>query len=131
MKKSYLLALALVCAGALNCGAAEPVSSDISNSSLSAMGLSGMTVVSDEEGTKVRGMGFSFTSGLGFALGLNPFAGFSTNQYNSGGGLLSGGNNRSTAGTGIGAGFGFNGFGLGGGFGGGQFGLGSSGGFGF
>ncbi len=50
-----------------------------------------MTTVSDEKGAEVRGRGFSLTSGIGFAIGLNPFAGFSTNNYNSGGAFLSGG----------------------------------------
>ncbi len=33
-----------------------------------------MTTVSDEKGAEVRGRGFSLTSGIGFAIGLNPFA---------------------------------------------------------
>jgi hypothetical protein len=129
MKKSLLCAVALVCVGALNCRAAEPAA--ISGSDLSALGLSGMSVVSDAEGSKVRGMGFSLTSGVGFAMGLNPFAGFSTNNYNSGGALLSGGSNWSTGGTGTGFGLGvFNAL-TGGGFGTGQFGGGGSSSFGF
>jgi opacity protein-like surface antigen len=132
MKKSFFLAMALVIACAASSSAAEPIQADISNSSLSELGLGEMTVVSDDEGAKVRGMGFSLTSGLGFALGLNPFAGFSTNNYNSGGLFTSGGTNRSTAGFGFGSGFGLTpGFGFGGGIGAGQFGSGGSGSFGF
>lgn len=131
MKKSLLLALA-ICLASVTGFAAEPVQSDISNSNLSAIGLAGMTVVSDDEGSQVRGKGFSFTGGNGFAFGIFPPAGFSTNNYLSGGLFSSGGSNSSRAGFGLGAGFGIAPFfGFGGGFGAGQFGGGNSGSFGF
>lgn len=128
MKSSSFFALALTCILSFTCQAEEPAA--ISNSDLAALGLSEMTTVSDEKGAEVRGRGFSLTSGIGFALGLNPFAGFSTNNYNSGGAFLSGGNNWSTGGSGLGFGAGlFNAI-TGGGFGFGQFGGGGSGSFG-
>jgi hypothetical protein len=131
MQKNLILAVALVLTSAVSGFAAEPVKAKISSGDLSAMGLSGMTVVSDAQGKEVRGMGVSFTSGNGFALGLNPLAGFSQNSYNTGGNFLSNGQNASHAGKGFGLGLATPTFSFSAGLGHGQFGGGASNGLGF
>jgi hypothetical protein len=110
--------------------AAEPVNNSISESNLSAMGLPGLAVMSDAQGTKVRGMGTTAT-GNGFALSFLLGLGASHNNYTATGGLFSHGTNASGAGAGLGGGGGL--FGAGGGtFGGlGAFGGGGSTGIGF
>lgn len=130
MKKSLLLALVIAAFSAVSGFAAEPT--NLSNDNLAALGLGGLDVVSDAQGEQVRGMGFSFTGGNGFAAGLVPFGGFSTNNYLSGGLLTSNGFNGSRSGVGLGFGLGVTPlFGFGAGFGFGQFGSGGSSGFGF
>jgi hypothetical protein len=124
------LALALSCLNSTALKAAEPANTGVSESNLSAMGLPGLSVLSDEQGTKVRGMG-SVTTGNGFALSFLLGLGASHNNYASSGGLFSHGTNGSGAGFGIGGGGSL--FGAGGGtFGGiGSFGGGGSTGIGF
>ncbi len=125
---SLVLALSGLSSTALK--AAEPTNNSISESNLSAMGLPGLAVMSDDRGTQVRGMGTA-TSGNGFALSFLLGLGASHNNYVATGGLFSHGTNASGAGAGLGGGGSL--FGLGGGtFGGlGAFGGGGSTGIGF
>ncbi len=72
----------VLCSGfAVDARASEPVASDISDSSLSAMGLSGMTVMADEQGSKVRGMGSTAVNGGSFAFGWLLGLTYSHNTY--------------------------------------------------
>ena len=98
-----LFAVVIICAQGFNASAAEP--KGISRSNLSAMGLSNMKVVSDEQGAKVRGMG-SHVSGRSVAFHLLfPILTHSHNNYHASG-LVSNGVNGSFSGfplLGIGA----------------------------
>lgn len=92
------LAFALVALAGLSVQAAEPVANgNLSESNLASLGLGGMTVVSDDEGEKVRGMG-NAVSGGSFAWGFHPFTlSFSQNIYNASGNTQSRGGNASFA----------------------------------
>lgn len=54
----------------------------ISSQQLEALGLAGLTPISDEEGSQVRGQGWRFVSGFSFSLNLSGlFPAFGTDQY--------------------------------------------------
>jgi len=87
------VAVALVSMQSFVAPAAEPAESpELSRSQLSAMGLPGLKVVTDEHGEKVRGMG-NTVFGSGFALSFFLGIGFSHNSYHSPGHSFSVGTN--------------------------------------
>jgi len=90
-----LCAVVMICAQGFDASAAEP--KGISRSNLSAMGLSNMKVVSDEQGAKVRGMG----GVSGGSIALNSFFPILTASHNNyhASGLQSYGTNLSVAGN--------------------------------
>lgn len=91
----------LLCGVACEVRAAEPEAvGTIAAADLSSMGLGGMTLVSDEDGAKVRGMGNSVAGGS-FAWGFLAPLSFSRNSYTASGTTFSQGGNQSYAGLGI------------------------------
>jgi hypothetical protein len=95
------LVVILVSSFSFELQAAEPQDlGGVPAESLSSLGLAEMTPVSDEEGTKVRGMG-NAVSGGSFAWGFLAPLSFSRNQYTASGTTFSQGGNQSYAGLGI------------------------------
>jgi hypothetical protein len=80
LRRAFFLAAVLAMTDAR--GRAAELPGDISSQQLAEIGLAGLTPISDEEGSQVRGHGFRFVSGFSFSLNLSGlFPAFGTDQY--------------------------------------------------